>query len=150
MTTKTEPGRGMTPAKEKFWKETNQKVELMRLRWFTKNQLRLKEIAEKESARKGLSPEVLAEVERMRVERYRTMERFGRKKGQELDLPEIDPNCIMNVMKPVPEKIKKLLYTSKKLLPDSIPPESSYDPYFSLPGGFHRLLPPSNSLRNDF
>lgn len=61
--------------------------------------------------RKGLSPEVLAEVEELRKERYSQMQRFGKKKGKDLPFPDIDPHSILNVMKPVDPEVTKILYT---------------------------------------
>ncbi|GLV44408.1 hypothetical protein CBL_10212 [Carabus blaptoides fortunei] len=105
-------GRGMPPAKENVWKHMYKKEALMKLKWFHKNQKRLVEDCEKKSLRNELSPEVLEEVQKMRQDRYRNMERQGRMKAPDPELPDIDPYSIMHVMKPVDPKTKKLLYSS--------------------------------------
>lgn len=110
-------GRCMSPKKEIFWKEQRQKEDLMRLKWFTQNQKKLIESAEREITRKNISPEVLKEVERMMLKRYKNAKR-KRKKNELSDIkfPDIDPNCIMNIMKPVDPKVAKLLYTSEFII----------------------------------
>lgn len=57
-----------------------------------------------------MSPEVLAEVEELRKERYAQMQRFGKNKAEDLPFPDIDPHSILNVMKPVDPEVTKILY----------------------------------------
>ncbi|KAL3280049.1 hypothetical protein HHI36_017556 [Cryptolaemus montrouzieri] len=96
-------------AKQVLWTQCIEKENHLRLKWFTRNEERLNEIANAPLIR-TVPEEVKEDMRLGRIARFQNVDRKNVKKlDHQKPYEQLDPR-VTNVMQPIDPKIKKLLY----------------------------------------
>ncbi|XP_045483744.1 protein ATP6V1FNB-like [Harmonia axyridis] len=96
-------------AKQVVWTQCIEKENFLRLKWFTKNEERLNEIANAPLVR-TVPQELKDDMRAGRISRFQNVDRKNvKKQDEQMPFGHIDPR-IHNVMQPVDPKTLKLLY----------------------------------------
>lgn len=103
-------------AKQVVWTQCIEKENFLRLKWFTRNEERLNEIANAPLVR-TVPEEVKEDMRLGRIARFQNVDRKNvKKQDEQMPFADLDPR-IRNVMQPVDPQTLKLLYAGQLLFP---------------------------------
>lgn len=105
--------RGIDMRKQKAWIDAIEKENKLRLKWFTKNESHLEDIANRLNTR-TVSDEIKNDLKASRATEFENATRHATRFVEPAPAPLIDPDAIQNIMKPVDPATRNLIYSGSQ------------------------------------